>query len=163
MRMGSTVRRARIRVALVTFLAMALAPTASAQGTDESVRRSSTGTPTRSRRSALPKLTPSNAILTMGLVQAAVYDAVVSIAGGYAPYVGPVEADPSASQAAAAASAAHGMLMKLFPDQAADLDAKLEVSLAAIEDGEAKDAGMAVGEAAVAAILAARDGRRTRR
>jgi len=158
MGMGSQFRRARIGVVLVTVLVMALAPTASAQGTDESGQSVVDWNANTVAAIGAAKLTPSNAILTMGLVQAAVYDAVVSIAGGYAPYVRMVEADPAASQAAAAASAAHGMLTNLFPDQAADLDAKLEASLASIEDGEAKDAGIAVGEAAVAALVAAREG-----
>ena len=73
------------------------------------------------------------------------------------PYIGAVEADPSASQAAAVASAAHDVLANLFPEQEADLQAKLDASLAAVEDGQAKDDGIAVGRAAAAALLAARE------
>jgi hypothetical protein len=94
----------------------------------------------------------------MGMVHGAIYDAVVSIAGGYEPYLGEVEADPDASKMAAAASAAHGVLDGLFPDQSADLQALLDASLAEVSDGLAKDAGIAVGEAAAAAMLAAREG-----
>jgi hypothetical protein len=86
------------------------------------------------------------------------YDAVVSIAGGYAPYLGAIQADPGASKTAAAAAAAHGVLAASFPDQQADLDARLATSLAAVPDGPSKDAGIAVGEAAAAAMLAAREG-----
>ena len=96
--------------------------------------------------------------LYLAMVQGAVYDAVVSIAGGYQPYLGRLDADPTASTSAAAAAAAHGVLTGLFPDQAADLQALLDTSLGTITDGPAKDAGVAVGEAAAAAMLAARDG-----
>ena len=94
----------------------------------------------------------------MGMVHGAIYDAVVSIAGGYEPYLGQVEAEPDASKVAAAAAAAHGVLDGLFPDQSADLQALLDASLADVPDGPAKDAGIAVGEAAAAAMLAEREG-----
>ena len=92
------------------------------------------------------------------MVHGAIYDAVVSIAGGYQPYLGQLEADPTASKVAAAATAAHDVLAGLFPDQAADLQTKLDTSLEAVPDGAAKDAGVAVGQAAAAAMLAAREG-----
>ena len=94
----------------------------------------------------------------MGMVHGAVYDAVVSIAGGYEPYLGQVEAEPDASKVAAAAAAAHGVLEGLFPDQSADLQALLDASLAEVPEGPARDAGIAVGAAAAAAMLAAREG-----
>lgn len=96
--------------------------------------------------------------LFVAMVHGAIYDAVVSIAGGYQPYLGQLAADPGASKAAAAATAAHGVLSDLFPDQAPDLQALLDTSLGALPDGAAKDAGVAVGQAAAAAMLAARDG-----
>jgi hypothetical protein len=96
--------------------------------------------------------------LYLAMVQGAVYDAVVSIAGSYQPYLGKLDADPTASKPAAAASAAHDVLAALFPDQAADLQALLDTSLGAIADGPAKDAGIAVGQAAAAQMLAAREG-----
>jgi hypothetical protein len=104
---------------------------------------------------------PAHQPMYMGMVHAAVYDAIVSIAGGARPYLGVVDADPDASQAAAAAQAAHDVLAEVFPDQAATLDGWLEESLAAIDDGDAKDAGIAVGMAAAGALIDARadDGR----
>jgi hypothetical protein len=101
---------------------------------------------------------PATAGLFLAMVHGAIYDAVVSIAGGYEPYLGQLEADPTASKVAAAASAAHGVLTGLFPDQAADLQALLDTSLGAVPDGAAKDAGVAVGQAAAAAMLADREG-----
>ena len=101
---------------------------------------------------------PTTGSVLMGMVHGAVYDAVVSIAGGYEPYLGQLEADPDASKVAAAAAAAHGVLAGLFPDQSADLQAKLDASLTDVPEGPARDAGVAVGEAAAAAMLAEREG-----
>ncbi|MEX1335457.1 MAG: hypothetical protein AB1Z66_09170, partial [Candidatus Limnocylindrales bacterium] len=42
-------------------------------------------------------LAPTTGSALMGMVHGAVYDAVVSIAGGYEPYLGTVQADPDAS------------------------------------------------------------------
>jgi hypothetical protein len=101
---------------------------------------------------------PPVTALHVAMVHGAMYDAVVSIAGKYQPYLGPLEADPTASKAAAAATAAHDVLANLYPDQAADLQTKLDTSLEAVQDGAAKDAGVAVGQAAAAQMIAARDG-----
>jgi len=96
--------------------------------------------------------------LYLAMTHGAVYDAVVSIAGGYQPYIGKLDADPTASKVAAAATAAHDVLAALFPDQAADLQTLLDTSLGTVADGPAKDAGVAVGKAAAAAMLAEREG-----
>jgi hypothetical protein len=101
---------------------------------------------------------PAVTNLYMAMVHGAMYDAVNAIANKYQPYLDGLAADPSASKVAAAATAAHGVLAASFPDQAADLQALVEASLATVPDGAAKDAGIAVGEAAAAAMLAAREG-----
>ncbi len=101
---------------------------------------------------------PTTGSVLMGMVHGAIYDAVVSIAGGYEPYLGLLDADPEASKVAAAAAAAHGVLAGLFPEQSTELQALLDASLAEVADGAAKDAGIAVGEAAAAAMMAAREG-----
>jgi hypothetical protein len=101
---------------------------------------------------------PPVASLYMAMVHGAIYDAVVSIAGEYQPYLGALEADPTASKVAAAATAAHDVLLNLFPDQEGDLTAKLETSLETVPDGAAKDAGVEVGKAAAAQMIAAREG-----
>src|SRR4051812_23196576 len=85
------------------------------------------------------------ASLALAMVHGAIYDAVVSIAGGYQPYLGTLDADPTASKVAAAASAAHDVLAAMYPDQAADLQALLDTSLGNVPDGRAKEAGVAVG------------------
>lgn len=101
---------------------------------------------------------PTSASALMGVLHGAIYDAVVSIGGGYEPYLGRLEADPDASKVAAAATAAHGILSELFPDQSTDLQAHLDESLASVPDGPAKDAGIEVGQAAAEQMLTAREG-----
>jgi len=101
------------------------------------------------------------AVVKTAMVQAAVYDAVNAIAGGYQPYVSRPAADPSFSQNAAAASAAYLVASALVPSQAATLQARYDATLASIPAGTAKSGGIDVGTAAAAALLAARanDGR----
>jgi PAP2 superfamily len=107
------------------------------------------------------KQPPQSAILSFAMVQGAVYDAVNAIAGGYQPYLAAPAANGSESKAAAAATAAHDVLVSLFPVQAATLDAQLAASLAGIPAGAAKTGGVAIGQSAAATMIAARvnDGR----
>jgi hypothetical protein len=101
------------------------------------------------------------ATLSTAMVHGAVYDAVNAIAGGYRPYLPTPAADPLYSQDAAAATAAFRVASALVPTQLATLQTRYDASLAAIADGAAKAGGIAVGEAAAAAMLVARahDGR----
>lgn len=85
----------------------------------------------------------------------AVYDAVNSVRQFGTPYHFTQPA-PGASAEAAAAQAAHDMLVSTFPAQQPALDAALATTLAAIPDGADKTAGQAVGAAAAADILALR-------
>jgi hypothetical protein len=87
------------------------------------------------------------------IVQLAVFEAVNSVVGDYEPYLGTITAPRGASPDAAAIAAAYRTLVTLRPDSAPALDAARAQSLAAIPDGPAKDAGIAVGEAAAAAML----------
>jgi hypothetical protein len=91
------------------------------------------------------------------MVQGAVYDAVNAIAGTpYQPYLIAPRARRGDSADAAVATAAHRVLVSLFPGQAASLDAMYATSLAAIPDGRAKTGGIAVGAETAAAMIAAR-------
>jgi hypothetical protein len=105
-------------------------------------------------RTAGQSTTPSTRYAA--IVQAAVYDAVNSIDGTYTPYLAAVPAPSGASEDAAAAQAAHDALVGLFPTQATTLDLELKASLQTIPDGDAKTAGIQVGQAAAQNILAAR-------
>jgi hypothetical protein len=90
------------------------------------------------------------------ITQLAVFEAVNAITGEYQPYLGTIAAPAGASGEAAAAQAAHDVLRAYFPLKAEALDAALATSLAAIPDGTAKDDGVAVGQAAAAAMIALR-------
>lgn len=92
----------------------------------------------------------------MATVQLAVFEAVNAISGKYEPYLGTVGPSPGASLEAAAIAAAHGVLKTFFPAAAATLDQQRDASLSLIRDGESKNRGVAIGEAAAAAMIAER-------
>jgi hypothetical protein len=92
----------------------------------------------------------------MAIVQVAVFEAVNAITGEYEPYLGTITAPQGASPEAAAVAAAHGVLKAFFPAQGTILDQQRADSLALIPDGQAKTDGIAVGEAAAAAMVAIR-------
>ena len=100
---------------------------------------------------------PSNANLQTrwgAIVQLAVYEAVNSITGDYEPYLGTIDAPEGASLDAAVVTAAYDTLAGLRPDVVASLglEAVRDAALAAIDDGDAKEDGVAVGQAAAAAM-----------
>lgn len=104
---------------------------------------------------------PTVSTAHLAMVHGAAHDAVNSIEGRYEPYLVEVRARDWYSKDAAAATAAYRVLASLLPPQQPALGAHYDASLAAIPDGRAKDGGVAVGEIAAAAMLAARqdDGR----
>jgi hypothetical protein len=102
------------------------------------------------------------AFVHLALVHGAVYDAVNAIDGGHEGYLLASRlAQPEDSKEAAAASAAFNVLVSILPDQRSTFEAQYAASLASIPDGTSKERGIAVGEAAAAAMIAARteDGR----
>jgi len=92
--------------------------------------------------------------LDLAMVQVAVYDAVQAIDRRYKPYH-VVIPGASGSPAAAAARAAHDVLVHLFPAQAAVLDQLYHNYLASNNLAE-DDPGVAVGQQAAAGIIALR-------
>ncbi len=90
------------------------------------------------------------------ITQLAVFEAVNAITHRYKPYLGTINAPPYASAEAAAVAAAHAVLKNYFPASAASLDAARAASLAVIPEGRGKTPGIAVGEAAAAAMIALR-------
>ena len=96
------------------------------------------------------------AVRTMAIVQVAVHDALSAISGRYPAIVSRLERAPGASAEAAVAAATMAVLAKLVPDEEAAIEADYAAALAAIPDGDAKAAGIAVGDRAAAAVLAAR-------
>ncbi len=100
---------------------------------------------------------PQLSVPHLAMVHGAVYDAVNAIDGGHEPYLlTSNSARPSDSKRAAAAAAAYRVLVHLVPAQQATLDALYAGSLAGVPDGESKTRGIAVGEQAAAAMIAAR-------
>ena len=98
---------------------------------------------------------------TGSLVQIAVYDAVVAIRGGYRPFYAAVDAPAGANLDAAIATAAYRVArtrVDVATPARATLDSQYAATIAAIPDGQEKADGIAVGEAAAAATLAARAG-----
>jgi hypothetical protein len=92
------------------------------------------------------------------ITQLAVFEAVNAIDKEFEPYLGTITAPSDASPDAAAVAAAHAVLGNYFPGDAPALDAAYAASLAGIPDGSAKQGGIAVGEAAAAALIALRTG-----
>jgi hypothetical protein len=102
---------------------------------------------------------PQVSVPHLAMVHGAVYDAVNAIDRGHEGYlISPRLARPSDSKEAAAATAAHHMLVHLVPGQRGTLDGLYATSLAGVPDGSSKTRGIAVGEAAAAAMIAARVG-----
>ena len=67
---------------------------------------------------------------SFAIMHAAIYDAVNAIDGTHQPYLVRLGASHFASQEAAAAAAAHEVLVKLYPSFQATLDAQLQQALA---------------------------------
>jgi hypothetical protein len=86
------------------------------------------------------------------ITQLAVYEAVNACTGQYEPYLSTVVAPAGASPEAAAVAAAYRVLKTYFP-AASDLDRARAASLGAIAESQSKVDGIAVGEAAAAAMI----------
>jgi hypothetical protein len=102
---------------------------------------------------------PNVSVLHMAMVQGAVYDAVNAIDGSREGYLLTSRvATPTDSKDAAAATAAYKVLLNIVPPQQPALQPLYDATLAGIADTPAKTRGIAVGEAAAAAMIAARTG-----
>jgi hypothetical protein len=98
---------------------------------------------------ALAAAQPANPVRqsrVLALVHAAMHDAVNGAVPRFQTYASWLT-DPNADPEAAAAAAAHRVLVKLFPGNDAAFDAQLTSSLAGIPDGPSRDAGVALGSA----------------
>jgi membrane-associated phospholipid phosphatase len=89
---------------------------------------------------------------SLAILQAAEYDAVVSITHAAPPYLFSVRARHGSRPDAAADQAAHDVLAALYPTQKSGLDQLLVTQLAAIPDSPGKQRGIQVG-ATVASLL----------
>jgi len=92
---------------------------------------------------------------SFAIMHAAIYDAVNAIDGTHKPYLVRLSASHFASQEAAAAAAAHEVLVKLYPNFQATLDAQLEQALTQLRNvGKAE--GIRIGNTVADRILALR-------
>jgi PAP2 superfamily len=100
-----------------------------------------------------------NSAVDLATVQVAVYDAVIAIAGSHRAYaITPTSPTAGASQEAAAAAAAYGVLLGLFPNRTAQYQAAYDTFLATLPNDNARTLGLAVGAEVAAGILARRAG-----
>jgi hypothetical protein len=90
------------------------------------------------------------------ITEVAVFEAVNACTHQYQPYLGTISEAPGAMPEAAAIAAAHDVLVNYFPAMAPTLDADQANSLALLPDGSPKLAGISVGKAAAAAMIALR-------
>ena len=93
---------------------------------------------------------------TGAMVNVAMFEAVNGIEGRYTPYLSSSPIRGTGSKEAAAASAAHDVLVARCPDQAESFAGLLKSSLEEVKDKADRDAGAKVGKAAAAALLKAR-------
>ena len=99
----------------------------------------------------------AEAFMWFAFEQAAVYNAVVGITRRYELYNWDRRGPRRASPQAAAAVAAHDVLVEYFPASQARLDTALTASLAEIPDGRAKDQGIRYGERAADRLIELRE------
>lgn len=99
---------------------------------------------------------PPVATRNFALVHGAVYDAVNGIVGDHLPYLMSDAGPAGASLEAAAAAAAHHVLVAVYPDAKGSFDAELAASLAAVPEGPPKEDGIAWGVHCAEALLEAR-------
>jgi len=94
---------------------------------------------------------------SFAMMHAAIYDAVNAIDRSHVPYLVRLSDAPrTASQQAAAAAAAHGVLVALYPAMSAQLDMQLDQSLAEVPDGAGKNQGIGIGADVARQLLALR-------
>jgi hypothetical protein len=102
-------------------------------------------------------LTAAEGHVIFAYVSVAVYDAVMAVKGGYEPFANDVDAPAGASAEAAVVAAAHSILAHYLPGQRATiLDPARVASLLTIPDGPQEDAGVAIGDAVAALLIAQR-------
>jgi hypothetical protein len=92
---------------------------------------------------------------SFAIMHGAIYDAVNAIDRTHKPYLVRLSASHLASQEAAAAAAAHEVLVKLYPNFQATLDAQFQQALAQLPNGGKVD-GISIGNTVADRILALR-------
>ena len=102
------------------------------------------------------RLQPPQNARGLAIMHVAMFEAVNAITKRYSPYQVSIVGERTASPVAAAAAAAHDVLLVLFPDQQASLESTLKESLGQVADENAKAKGIELGKKAAAGVLALR-------
>ena len=101
--------------------------------------------------------TPVNHSRTLALVHVAMFEAVNAIVRRYQPYRLELVTDRNTSGELAAATAAHGVLVALFPAQKATIDELLAKGADAVPEGPVRQRAILLGRKAATDLLALRD------
>jgi hypothetical protein len=133
-------------------LAIALATSSSAAWTDVVTDWNQTAL----KATEVAGMAPPVQARAMAIVHASIYDAVNALNKRHAPYAVTVAAPSGASVDSAAAAAAHGALVRLFPLQQAMIDAALTASLGQIPESRAKADGVQTGREVAEKLFALR-------
>jgi hypothetical protein len=136
------------RSLLVLALVLSMAPRTASAGVVNSILLQ--------WRAQADKCEDSDRVDDLTMVQVAMFEAVNSIARKYTPYRAMIPAAAGSSDVAAAAAAAHGVLVSVCPDMKSEYDGALKKSLALVKDSVSRENGAAVGRKAAEAVLAAR-------
>src|SRR5262249_3201662 len=101
---------------------------------------------------------PPVAVRNLAVLHVAVYEAVNAIHRTHQSFRMRTVGPPGASPQAAAASAAHCVLISLYPKHVARFDAELDASLALVADGPGKMQAMQLGQTVAERVLKWRAG-----
>ncbi len=161
--------RVSLSVLLLSFIAVAPAPCAAAEVGDAVTAWNANAGVAATAACVAPLNNPLHESRMYAMMHVAVHDALNAIDRRSRPYAFKPEAEPGASRDAAVAAAARDVLVSLIAQlplelhsQAcidagvASVEAAYAEALAAIPDDQAKAQGLALGQAAAAAILALR-------
>jgi hypothetical protein len=151
---GNRARQSRLSVALITITI--LITLSSPARADVVTDWNQTTLATQTAEPGGIRTPPASRALAM--VHAAIHDSLNAIDRRYGIYAVDVQAPAGTSPEAAVATAAHRVLVSLYPNQQVSLGLALTASLLAIPNGTSKTDGMALGEAVANAILALRSG-----
>ncbi|MFJ4579442.1 vanadium-dependent haloperoxidase [Streptomyces echinatus] len=153
-------RCALAALALVTLTAATGRPDADTRTASDpaAVVREWNAIATDTIKAALGPRPSGQAAIWQGFVSVAVYNAVVGIEGRYALYEWRERGPANASSAAAAATAAHDVLLASFPAFKERIDTSYANSIAALPAGQARDRGVGYGKRAAARLIELREG-----
>ncbi len=152
---ASMIHTSRSFPAALIGVSLAVAMPASARAnviTDWDEKAVTVVTPMASLSGTLPYM----AQRMMGMVHAAMFDAVNSIERRYRPYLVQLPAAPTTSKEVAAAAAAAAVLATIDAKTAGDMKTALATYLAPLPEGVAKSDGVKLGLAVAAKMLEAR-------